>query len=127
MKGERLCAERGLGLSISFHAGVPHAEGAKIFAASELFVNTSRSGMYDKTIFEAAASGCVVLASSKDFAQEMGEECYFDDAVELATKLQHFLSLPPAQLQLVCGRSVQLAQKHSLEALGDRLAAICTV
>lgn len=114
-----------LGLSVSFHAGLPHRESAKVFGMHEIFVNTSRSGMYDKTIFEAATSGCIVLASSKDLAEEIGNEFYFDDVPELTAKLERFLSLPPVELEKLRTRSVQLAQKHSLKALGDRIATIC--
>ena len=65
--------ELGLSERVKFHLGVPHTEAPTIFSTHEIFVNLSSSGTYDKTMFEAAACGCVVIASSRDFAAIVGE------------------------------------------------------
>jgi len=80
---------------ISFHEGVPNAKAAAIFAAHEIFVNCAPSGMYDKTIFEAAASGCLVLSSSEDWrtlTKDLPVPVYFSDSKELAVLLAAILT-----------------------------------
>ncbi len=119
---KRRASELGLGLSVSFHAGLPHAEGAKVFGTHEIFVNTSRSGMYDKTIFEAAASHCIVLSSSKDMEKEMGPDFYFEDAETLASELHRILGTEPGALLKIGEEFTELARRNSLQKLGERLA-----
>jgi len=85
---------RALGLSerVRFLPGVPNDETPDLYRAHEVFVNCSPSGMFDKTLFEAAACGCRVLASSKDFADLAGSETYFDSAETLAQSLRASLA-----------------------------------
>jgi glycosyltransferase involved in cell wall biosynthesis len=76
---------------VRFYPGVSKEKAPDIFRSHEIFVNCSPSGMFDKTLFEATASGCLVLASSADFEKETDSELYFRDAVSLAQKLQTIL------------------------------------
>ncbi len=101
---------------ILFKPGVPNSETPDLYRAHEIFVNASPSGMFDKTLFEAAASGCMVLAASADFAALAGESAHFDSAAELAARLKASLGLvPPALLAGVAAR-------NSLETLAARLS-----
>jgi len=61
----------GLESKVRFYPGAAYDKGSDVFNAHEIFVNLGASGMYDKMLFEAAASGCIVLAASKDFAHEI--------------------------------------------------------
>ncbi len=72
---------------VQFFPGVPNAATPDLYRAHQIFVNTSLSGMFDKTLFEAAACGCTVLSSSKDFADLAGDGAYFGDAVKLSERL----------------------------------------
>ncbi len=74
--------------AISFKSAVPNHETPELYRSHEIFVNTSPSGMLDKTIFEAAACGCTVFAASADFAEFAGEDRHFDTATELAELLR---------------------------------------
>jgi glycosyltransferase involved in cell wall biosynthesis len=47
---------------VTFYPGVPNTQASRIFSEHEIFVNCSQSGMFDKTLFEAAASGCLVIS-----------------------------------------------------------------
>lgn len=78
----------GFGDSVSFHPAVPNAKTPELYRAHQVFVNTSPSGMLDKTLFEAAACGCRVLSTSADFAELAGPAAHFDTATELAEKLR---------------------------------------
>ena len=107
--------ELGISDSVSFRPGVPNAQTPALYQAHEIFVNTSRSGMFDKTLFEAAACGCRVLAASKDFAELAGDASYFDSAETLATRLVDALHTPFANGQN------SFVVEHTLARLGERL------
>lgn len=86
---------RDLGLAecVQFHPGVPNREAPAIYQAHEISVNCSPSGMFDKTLFEAAVSGCFVIASSNDWKALMGDSFWFDSTAEgLASVLARALT-----------------------------------
>ena len=122
-KLKELVVHANLETIIRFHPGVPSFDTPAIYASHSLFINCSRSGMYDKTIFEAAASGCIVIAASEDFRKLAGEDHYFtpDDPDALAAKIVYFLEMPPGELGRVRVRMQELARTHSLATLGSTL------
>ncbi len=111
------------GLNVVFHEGVPHQETPRIFASHDIFVNLSASGMYDKTLFEAAAAGCLVLASSRDFAALVDARFVFaeNDIDDLARKLEALLALPEREKESAREKFKALAETQSLQRLVDRL------
>jgi len=110
---------------IHFEPGRPHAEGPAIFSTADIYVNLGDSGMYDKTIFEAAACGALVLACSLDYAELVEQDLTFEagGARDLASKLETLLALPADEKREKASklRSV-VEQKHSLRALTESLA-----
>lgn len=101
---------------VTFHASIPNIEAPAVFASHELYVNTSPSGMFDKTLFEAAAAGCIVIASSEDWRELAGEDSWFDGtAKELADRIEQKLGAS-AQDQTV------LVERNSLSTLAAALA-----
>jgi len=124
-----LCSELGLDKQVRFLESVPQSKAPELYTTHSVFVNCSQSGMYDKTLFEAAASECLVLASSQDFKELAGPQFSFadGDSKDLAQKLEALLSLAYVERQ---GMSVQLrniAKQHSLEALTSALAKEMTL
>lgn len=110
-----------LASSISFLPGVPNYATPNLYRAHEIFVNTSPSGMLDKTIFEAAACGCRVLASSDDFAELAGKDAYFDSNERLVAHLLEALEKPFSP------KLDGLVKVHSLKMLAECLIrALCT-
>ncbi len=110
----------GLHDRVRFYPGVANAKAPAIYGTHEIFVNCSRSGMLDKTIYEAAASGCLVLAASEDIAATIGDAFSFTDAESLAARLRTFLTVessPESRQELQA-----LAERNSLSALMDTLA-----
>ena len=109
--------ERRMESNTRFFPGVPNKETPPIYSAHQVFVNTSAEGMYDKTMLEALACGCRVVASSPDFAEDFGRDFSFEEAnaEDLSKKINAaFTALEvPAQ-------SVKLA-KHTLPVLIERL------
>lgn len=82
---------------VAFLSGVPNNQTPALYREHEIFVNASPSGMLDKTLFEAAASGCRVLAVSEDFAELVGHESSFRSSAELAERLIAALACAPVQ------------------------------
>ncbi|MBI5456433.1 glycosyltransferase family 4 protein [Candidatus Kaiserbacteria bacterium] len=106
-----------------FFEGVPHAAAPSVFSEYEIFVDLSESGMYNKTIFEAAACGCLVLAASKDFAESADARLSFDGSAEtLAEKLKGLLSLRDGERRVLIEQLSHMADTHSLPSLVHSLA-----
>lgn len=115
--------ELGLGEKVKFHLGVPHASAPAIFDAHEIFINLASSGTYDKTLFEAAACGCLVIAASRDFAAIVGEQYLVSEEVTVvADKLREILALPEAERTVLAAKLREaVIKRHSLTALTARL------
>ena len=112
-----------LGDSALFFEGVSNTEAPRIYSAHEIFVDLSASGMYNKTIFEAAACGCLVFASSRDFAELVDPRFVFteNDERDLSGKIKTLLSLSESERNILQTTFTTIAQTHSLEALGTKL------
>ncbi len=109
--------KKGIDSAVSFMPGVSNSEAVALYRAHTVFVNCSPSGMLDKTIFEAAASGCVTLAFSDDYARAAGAAYQFKGAEELAGKLVPLMSATvPADKNLDA-----FIQTQSLTTLADLL------
>ncbi len=111
---------------ITFLHGVPNNETPDLYRTHEIFVNTSPSGMFDKTLFEAAASDCIVLASSKDIRDVLGEEAYFNTVQELADKLEAFLKWKERN-EVLREKLEKLAAENSLPQLGAKLVHVMCI
>ncbi|MDR3546822.1 MAG: glycosyltransferase [Candidatus Pacebacteria bacterium] len=98
---------------VSFHPGVRQTP--DLYRTHQVFVNCSPSGMFDKTLFEAAASGCRVLAASDDFADLAGDDSHFDSVEMLVDKLETALQQP------INTSIPAFVADHSLTALADKL------
>lgn len=115
--------ELGINEVVDFIPGVPHAKTSEYFGTSLMTVNCSRSGMFDKTLFEAAAAGSLVLAISDDFAQSMHTGTSFSDSASLAVRIENLLSMRPEQLSEQRELLKNVAQANSLESLAGALSA----
>ncbi len=113
----------GLDDVLTFKEGVPFAEAPNVFAQHDIFVDLGSSGMYNKMLFEAAASGCLVLAASGDFQDEMGREFGFheDDADELAHRLEIVLAHSSTERAAIQSRLREYAERNSLDTLAHTL------
>lgn len=109
---QQIVRDAGLSDTVTFHPGVPNMRTPDLYRAHAFFVNCSPSGMFDKTLFEAAACGTPVLSSSEDFAAIAGSETYFDSSSSLAERLRTAQSRP---------LSVEFVEKNSLKALVEIL------
>jgi len=109
---------------VAFRDGVAHAATPALYASHEIFINLSGSGMYDKTIFEAAACGCIIVALSRDFAEISAPQFVPADEspAAVADTLEQVLKLPAAEKVSAVQAFRSLAEKNSLMVLTARLA-----
>jgi len=109
--------------SVQFLPGTPHSEAPRIFNAHALYIDLGASGMYNKTLFEAAACEALVITSSEDFAQLVDEKFIYREhgPEELCEKIEKLLKLPLIEQQGAGVTLHNIAKRHSLEALGIRL------
>lgn len=78
---------------IYFLGGMPNRKIPDIYRDHEIYINLTDSGSLDKTILEAMACGCLVLASNESLKDILTERFLFEerDIKGLAKKL-HFIS-----------------------------------
>ena len=108
---------------VSFYGGIPNDNTPNIYSEHDIFVNLSSSGMYDKTIFEAAACECIVLASNENLRGLFKNEYILNqgDARDLAEKLSQ--NLPPLNRDTLGKSFRDIALGQSLGILSDMLAS----
>lgn len=120
---EARARELGLADRVTFVGAVANTETFRYYRATEVFVNASKSGMLDKSMFKAMAAGALVVSSSLDLARDVSEEFVFEEGnVEnLADKLEHLLSLSDTEKAARAESFQELVRKNSLPVLMDRL------
>jgi glycosyltransferase involved in cell wall biosynthesis len=127
----QLHANLELGDSVRFVGAVPSTETYKYYLSHEIYINVSKSGMLDKTIFKALAAGCLPLTTSLDFNEMIqpvvGDECKVsqDSVDSLVERLAYALSLSHEEKK----RRVKMMQdvvltKSSLKTLVAKLVEI---
>lgn len=111
------------GNNIIFHKGIPNAETVNVYSTHSIFVNLSSSGMYDKTIFEAMACGCLVLASNKNLVGKISDDFIFEErnTEEFVRKLQRLLSYSEKEYIEASDKLKAFAQSHALDVLGKKI------
>lgn len=108
--------------SVTFLSGIPHSDTPLAYCRNDIFVNCSKSGMFDKTLFEAAACGCFVLSMSEDFKALAGESHYFSNESELASKLVSALGRSEDECFKNSAQMEKIASNHSLNSLAYELS-----
>ena len=115
-------AQLGLSDAVHFHAGIPNTDTPSVYSAAEIFVNVSPQGMFDKTILESAACGCLTLTANKDAAHYLPQELILSETSPeaLAAALVALLngSVDTATLY---EKERELVSHHTLAALAQRL------
>lgn len=121
---KRKVEEYSLKDSVLFHGSVPNTATPSIYGAHTVFINTSPSGMYDKTIFEAMACETLVLTSNLNLKGQIDDMFLFkeNEAHDLAEKLKAILCLG-TEAQEKYGKILRnyVTEKQSLVLLGTAL------
>ncbi len=108
---------------VNFYKGVPNNQTIDVYSAHEVFINLSSNGMYDKTIFEAIACGCLVLVSNDNLRGHVHDDFIFkqEDGEELRKKLVNILNYTPERKKAASHDLMKFAELHSLENLSNKL------
>ena len=111
---------------LTMRPGVPHAQTPALYASHAIYVNLTPSGSFDKTIGEAMASGCIVVASNEAVKDVIGEMFVSAHAAQMiSSTLKKASQLDPAEVRSVIATSQKYIQDvHSLALLVERLSAL---
>lgn len=113
-----------IGPKVKFNGSVSYRDTPPIYNAHTLYVNLSRSGMLDKTIFEAMACGSLVLVCNKDLKGILPDLFIFEEGnvVDLRMKIEDILALSPADKRKYSKMMRDFVlTRHSLDALNNNL------
>ncbi len=124
---QQTVVDAGLSGRIRFLGPLPAAATVPHFQSHQLLVNLSPDGMYDKVIFEAMASGCLVLVSNKQLQAALGATYAVSatDAVLLAKKIAALVAVSPDERTRMSDKlRAYVVAEHSLALLADRLSHI---
>jgi glycosyltransferase involved in cell wall biosynthesis len=112
--------ELGIRDLVEFPGPVRNADTPAVYSAHEITVNLSSSGMFDKTIFEAAACGSLSLSCNKNLEHKVDPRLWYPEGSvdKLADKLAALLAAPDEEKEILRaeGRSL-VEKKHSLAML----------
>ena len=109
-----LARDLGIADRIEFVGAVPNTDTYKYYRSHTIYVNSSKSGMLDKSLFKSIACGCLPIFTSADLGEMIGTEYMFTDGDvdDLATHLAKALSLTDAERE----RQVKEFQVGAVEA-----------
>ncbi|NQV88253.1 MAG: glycosyltransferase [Parcubacteria group bacterium] len=104
---------------LKFNIGVPNTKTPEVYNAHEIFINLSSSGMYDKTIFEAMACGCLTLVSNENLRGNIDNKMILDDrkVEEVYKKLSNLFLENGLEKKRLIEQNVDFARTQSLDAL----------
>jgi glycosyltransferase involved in cell wall biosynthesis len=110
--------ELGIRDLVEFLGPVRNTDTPAVYSAHEITVNLSSSGMFDKTIFEAAACGSLSLSCNKNLEHEVDPRLWYPEGSvdDLVEKLAALLVAPEKEGLRFAGRSL-VEKKHSLAML----------
>ncbi len=108
---------------LNFSSGLAHHLTPAVYQRHELYVNLSSSGMYDKTIFEALASGCLVLAANRNLSGQLDDRQVLTEvsAEALADRLALVFGLSDEVKTGMIERGKYLAGNQGLGKLSESL------
>ncbi|QQG37898.1 MAG: glycosyltransferase family 4 protein [Candidatus Kaiserbacteria bacterium] len=112
---------------LSVHAGVTNEKAAELFASHEIYVNLTPSGSFDKTIGEAMAAGCTVVAYNDAVRSVLPAALFVErpEAQPVASALKVALNLSAEEKEALSKRQRSfVVDTHSLVLLSAKLAEI---
>lgn len=110
----------GLNERVTFRVGVENRETRALYRRSDVYVNLTPSGSFDKTIIEAMACGCLTLTCNKNLSGEVDPMLVMpeDDIGQLGERIKNIFELSSLEKNKmrVLGRSYAVS-KHGLKKL----------
>ena len=126
---KRLTAQLSIIDRVHFLGSIPNDALQPIYARADLFVNTSRTGSFDKTVGEAMATGFPVLTSNPAFREVLPKHAarlMFDpgDSSGLLRRMKELSEMSIAERKAL-GLELRtiVEEEHSLSTLASRVLA----
>lgn len=93
----RFVVDNGLSDTVTFLPAIPNHEAPELYRKYDIYVNTTTTGSFDKTILEAMSSGMLVVTSNQSFKGEIPDMFIAKDGdtADLAHTIKEALSLLP--------------------------------
>ena len=124
---KELAKQLTIGDRVHFLGAVPNNALQPIYARADLFVNTSRTGSFDKTVGEAMATGLPVLTSNSAFKEVLRNHAANlmfapGDASGLLRRMQAVSEMSTAEREAL-GLKLRniIVEEHSLRTLAARI------
>lgn len=112
---------------LSMRPGVTQEKARDMFRSHAIYCNLSPQGMFDKTIGEAMASGCIVVAQNEALKDVLPQKLIPQDNSETAAAqaLRAALELPEDERRALAARCrAYVEREHSLSLLTEKLMRI---
>lgn len=120
--------ELGIEERVHFVGKIPREEIPYYYSAFDCFVSASLSETQGMTYLEALASGLMVFGRRDEVLDGLVEEgktgYYFDDAQELAAKLDAYFTLPKAQRETHVLDCVAKTEQYNTELFAQKVLAV---
>lgn len=120
--------ELGIEERVHFVGKIPREEIPYYYSAFDCFVSASLSETQGMTYLEALASGLMVFGRRDEVLDGLVEEgktgYYFDDAQELAAKLDAYFTLPKAQREAHILDCVAKTEQYNTELFAQKVLAV---
>lgn len=111
----------------NLRGAVSNVEAAGVFRAHAVYVNLTPSGSFDKTIGEAMASGCLVIAANSEVGKVLPRDFFLDETTptRVASVMKAALTMDIDSRRRVRESSRRFIEReHSLAMLIERLVAL---
>ncbi len=109
---------------VRFEPGIPNREAPALFSATDIYVNATPSGSFDKIVIEAMACECLVAVGNRNFEGEIEAGYSFKegDGEDLARVLKGLLSLSSEEsAKRRAALRCYAVERHGLTSLIDGL------
>ena len=110
--------------TVNFVGSISHEKTPEFFNNNFIFINLTESGSFDKTILEAMACGCLIIAANQSVWKIIGEEGQINpiDSEQVAEKIKDSLSISKNEAARRGDLNREFVLKnHSLKLLTYRL------
>lgn len=109
---------------VTYLKGIPHAETPRYFQSTDIVLNFTPSGSFDKVIFEAASCGALILVTNEGLRGSIPEAC-LTDITNSKEALLKLLTLSEEE-KIILRQKLRgwVEQEHSLNGLLNSLHTV---
>jgi len=122
-----LVSKNNLNDRVLFVPAVSHSETPHFFQTCGVYINTTQSGSFDKTIIEAMACGAVVLTPNNALKGLIDDLCIVEEGnmLDLKKRMSDLLKITTDQRIDLSRKMVSFVQNnHSLHSLASKLNSV---